>query len=732
MALQKIGFQPGFNKQITETTAEGQWVDGDNVRFRYGTPEKIGGWKQLGESKLTGAARALFHLVNSSGIKYAIIGTNRILYAYSGGIYYDIHPIKTTTTLTSAFSTTNGDTAVTITFPTSHGINKNDIVFLDNFTTITNSDYTASDFDDKKFMVTSVPTAETITITMPSAETGSGATTSGGIRVQHYYPVGPAEQLPGFGWGLAQYGGTAAGPVTTTLNGALLDDTAGTGGSGTSITLTSTANFPSSGTNYIQVGNEEISYTGISGNDLTGITRAVRNSTRSAHSSGATVTNSSDYIAWGEAASGDLVIDPGMWSIDAFGKKVIALIHNGEVFEWDSDATTATSTRATIISGAPTASRDMLVSTPDRHLVFFGTETTIGDKTTQDEMFIRFSDQENINTYTPTAINTAGTQRLADGSKIVGAVRGRDAIYVWTDTALFTMRFVGAPFTFGFAQVGSNCGLIGQNAALEVDGAAYWFSENGFFKYSGNLETMVCLVEDFVFNDLNTTATQLINAGLNNLFGEITWFYCSSGSTVLDRCVTYNYLDSRPQRPVWTTGSLARGTWQDSSVFGLPHATEFDAGSNDSYDVVGNTDGCTTYYEHETGTDQIKGGATSAITASIESGDFDITAQKSLQGQTTSIATFRGDGEFIMKIRRFVPDFLSQTGNTQVTLNLRNYSNDSQASSLLGPFTVTSSTSKVDTRARARAVSLKVENTGTAQTWKLGTFKLDVQPDGRR
>ena len=732
MALQKIGFQPGFNKQITETTAEGQWVDGDNVRFRYGTPEKIGGWKQLGESKLTGAARALFHLVNSSGIKYAIIGTNRILYAYSGGIYYDIHPIKTTTTLTSAFSTTNGDTAVTITFPTSHGINKNDIVFLDNFTTITNSDYTASDFDDKKFMVTSVPTAETITITMPSAETGSGATTSGGIRVQHYYPVGPAEQLPGFGWGLAQYGGTAAGPVTTTLNGALLDDTAGTGGSGTSITLTSTANFPSSGTNYIQVGNEEISYTGISGNNLTGITRAVRNSTRSAHSSGATVTNSSDYIAWGEAASGDLVIDPGMWSIDAFGKKVIALIHNGEVFEWDSDATTATSTRATIISGAPTASRDMLVSTPDRHLVFFGTETTIGDKTTQDEMFIRFSDQENINTYTPTAINTAGTQRLADGSKIVGAVRGRDAIYVWTDTALFTMRFVGAPFTFGFAQVGSNCGLIGQNAALEVDGAAYWFSENGFFKYSGNLETMVCLVEDFVFNDLNTTATQLINAGLNNLFGEITWFYCSSGSTVLDRCVTYNYLDSRPQRPVWTTGSLARGTWQDSSVFGLPHATEFDAGSNDSYDVVGNTDGCTTYYEHETGTDQIKGGATSAITASIESGDFDITAQKSLQGQTTSIATFRGDGEFIMKIRRFVPDFLSQTGNTQVTLNLRNYSNDSQASSPLGPFTVTSSTSKVDTRARARAVSLKVENTGTAQTWKLGTFKLDVQPDGRR
>ena len=360
----------------------------------------------------------------------------------------------------------------------------------------------------------------------------------------------------------------------------------------------------------------------------------------------------------------------------------------------------------------------MLVSTPDRHLVFFGTETTIGDTSTQDEMFIRFSDQEDINTYTPTATNTAGTQRLSDGSKIVGAVRGRDAIYIWSDTSLFTMRFVGSPFTFGFAQVGTNCGLIGQNAALEVDGAAYWMSENGFFKYSGNLETMLCLVEDFVYDDLNTTARQLINVGLNNLFGEITWFYCTEGSTVINRCVTYNYIDSRRDRPVWTTGTLARGTWQDSSVFGLPHATEYDASSNTSYDVVGNTDGCTIYYEHETGTDQVTSTATTAITSNIESGDFDVS-----QG---------GDGEFFAKIRRFIPDFVSQTGNTQITLQLRNYSNDSHASSSLGPFTVTSSTTKVDTRARARAVSLKIANTAASQNWKLGGFRLDIQPDGRR
>ena len=711
MALQKVQFLPGFNKQITDTQAEGQWVNGDNVRFRYGTPEKIGGWQQLGNNKLTGSARAMHHIVNRGGQKFSIIGTNRILYAYSGGVFYDIHPIESTTSLTNAFTTTNGSTSVTITFGSGHSLAPGDIILLDTFTAITNSNYSASDFDDKKFMVTSAPTNLTITVTMPSAETGSGATASGGIRVQTYYAVGPAEQLPGFGWGLASFGGTVANALTTTLNG-------GIDASTTTIVLTSVVNFPSTGTNHISIDNEDISYTGISGNTLTGVTRAARGTTAASHSNGATITNTSDFVAWGEAASGDLVIDPGLWSIDNFGDKIISLIHNGPVFEWNSNASNATATRATIISGAPTASRDMIVSTPDRHLVFFGTETTIGSPSTQDEMFIRFSAQENINSYTPTATNTAGTQRLADGSRIMGAVRGRDAIYVWTDTALFTQRFIGPPFTFGFAQVGTNCGLIGQNAAVEVDGAAYWFSENGFFRYSGALQSLPCLVEDFVFNDLNTTANQLINAGLNNLFGEINWFYCSSGATVVDRCVTFNYVESSGERPVWTTSTLDRTTWQDSAVFGKPHATDYDAGSNNSYDVVGNTDGCTIYYEHETGTDQVTTTATTAITSNIESGDFDIS-----QG---------GDGEFFAKIRRFIPDFVSQTGNTQITLQLRNYSNDSQASSALGPFTISSSTTKVDTRARARAVSLKIANTAASQNWKLGGFRLDIQPDGRR
>ena len=724
--LQKIGFQPGINKQISETTAEGQWIDCDNVRFRYGTPEKIGGWKQLGTDALTGAARGLHNYVNSLGRKYAIIGTNRILYAFSGGVFYDIHPIKSTTTLTSAFSTTNGSPTVTITFSTSHGILKDDIILLDNFSTITGSNFGASDFDDKKFMVTSVPSATTLTITMPSNESGSGATTSGGIRVQHYYTVGPAVQAKGFGYGLGSWGGEDAGAVTTTLNGAI-------NASVTTLTLTDASQFPSSGTNFIIIGSEEISYTGVSGNTLTGLTRGVAGTTAASHSDGATVTNSTDYIAWGEAASGDLVIEPGMWSLDNFGDKAICLIHDSAVFEWDSSLANATATRATIISGAPTASRHMVVSTPDRHLVFYGTETTIGDTSTQDEMFIRFSDQEDINTYTPTATNTAGTQRLADGSQIRGAIRGRDAIYIWTDTALFTQRFVGQPFTFAFAQVGTNCGLVGQNACVEVDGAAYWMSENGFFRYAGKLESLACLVEDFVYNDINLeSGNQMVSAGLNNLFGEVIWFYPTSTSSVVNRMVAYNYFDSSQQRPVWTNGTLARTMWEDSAVFGTPHATEYDADTDTSFDVVGNTDGITTYYQHETGTDQNKNGTITAITANISSGDYDISQRRGITGQSTGLADLRGDGEFLMKIRRFVPDFISQTGSTRVTIQLKNYPNSSQASSPLGPFDMTSSTTKIDTRARARAVALKIENTAASQTWKLGTFRLDIQPDGRR
>ena len=736
--LQKLGFLPGFNKQVTDTGAESQWVEGENVRFRYGTPEKIGGWNQLGESKLTGAARGLHHFVSTASIKYAAIGTNKILYIYSGGVYYDIHPLvnPSGTALTSAFSTTNGSPTVTITFPTAHSFQAGDVVLFSDFSAITNSNFSAADFNGQKYMITSVPSTTTVTITMATNETGSGATTSGGIKYYQYYRVGPAEQVGAFGWGVSLFGGNVLGAITTTLNGALGDNTNGNNSSATEITLGSTSGLPSTGTNFVQIGSEEISYTGINGSKLTGITRAARGTTRAAHNNGVAVTNTSSFTGWGSPASAtDSITDPGLWSLDNLGSTLIALIHNGECFKWDADVANPTDNRAIIIPNAPTASRDMLVSTPDRHLVFFGTEKTIGDKTTQDDMFIRFSSQENIEDYTPTAINSAGTQRLAAGSRIMGVTLGRNAIYIWSDTSMFTMRFVGTPFTFAFEQVGTNCGLIGQNAAVEVDGAAYWMSENGFFRFTGKLESMDCLVEDYVYDDLNTTSNQLVYCGINNLFGEITWFYPTSTSTVNTRSVTYSYLDSTGKRPIWFTNAsplFTRSTWQDSAVFGLPHATKYNASDSGSFDVIGNTEGSTIYLEHETGVNQkFAGSVATAIPASITSGDYDIT-QKIVKGAASNMADLRGDGEFIMRISRIVPDFIAQQNNVFAQLDVRDYPNDVAASSPLGPFTLTPNTTKVDTRARGRAIALTISNTAVDTSWKLGTFRLDIQSGGRR
>ena len=729
--LQKLGFTPGFNKQVTPTGAEGQWTGGDNVRFRYGSPEKIGGWDQLGEDKLTGAARGLHHWDDNAGTKYAAIGTNRILYVYSGGTYTDIHPIRTSIAGCD-FTSSSSSTSVTVTFPSPHGLVDDDIVRFHTVSGVTGSStYNNASFEGIKFMVTTAPTATTITITMATQESGTPLSNAGSGTAQLYVTVGPAQEVGGYGWGTGNWAGQASGAATTTLATTLPDDAT------TNVVLTDSTAFPDSGE--IRIGTEDISYTNndTSTGILSGGARSVNGTCRAAHTAGVTVTNISDYVAWGEASSADYTIEPGLWVLDNYGTKLIALIYNGACYEWDAAATNPTENRATVMSNAPAKSRHVLVSPTDRHLIFFGTTTTTTDSSTQDDMFIRFSDQESINdadSYTVTANNTAGTQRLANGSKIMGAKRGRDSIYVWTDSAMYLMRFVGAPFTFSFEQVGTNCGLMGKNSAIEVDGAAYWMSENGFFSYAGQLQSLPCLVEDYVYDDLNSTARNLIFCGLNNLFTEISWYYATNGSDVLDRVVTYNYMESViAKKPVWTTGSLARTTWADSSLFGKPHATSYSTSDNASFDVVGNSDGTSIYYEHETGTDQVDaGGSITAITSEITSGDFDITQRRGQKGQVIGTPDLRGDVEYIMKIRRMIPDFISQTGNTQVTLLLRDYPNNSAASSPYGPFTITTSTDKVDTRARARGIAIKIANTGASQDWKMGTFRLDIQPDGRR
>ena len=329
--LQKVKFLPGFNKQVTATGGESQWVSGDYVRFRYNSPEKMGGWAQLGDNTLTGRNTALHHFVNAAGIKYAALGTNRFLYVYSGGAFYDITPLKSTTTLTSAFTTTNGDATVTITFASAHNITQYDIIRCDNFSSATDSDFDSDDFDDTNFMVATVPTTTTITVEMGSNESGSGASTSGGVRVKHFYSIGPAVEESAAGWGLGLWGGTKLGVGESTLDGAL------TSGS-SSIVLDDSASFPATGT--VVIDDERIAYTtNTSGTEtLSGLTRGSDNTTAASHSDGATVKDASDYTKWGPSQTGDIITAPGVWTLDNYGNKLIATIVDGATFEWDSDA----------------------------------------------------------------------------------------------------------------------------------------------------------------------------------------------------------------------------------------------------------------------------------------------------------------------------------------------------------------------------------------------------------
>ena len=731
--LTKIKFAPGIDKQDTAVGAEGRWVDSDNVRFRYGLPEKIGGWQSLLTDTMVGVARKQHAFVDKEGNRYVAIGTDKFLLLYFEGQLHDITPVKATLS-SVVMSASDATKEVSLTFSSNHNLQSGDIILLDNVTVPSGIGLTDAAFEDKLFQVTRVTSSLVAIVT--GTQTTTGAAGGGACNVIPYEPVGPAAQSYGYGFGIGQYGGTVQGSVTTTLNGALLADTAGTGGSGTVINVTSNTGFPTTGT--IAVGDELITYTGKGTNTLTGITRGAfgtattGTSNGQAHSNGATVTDATEWGGWGDAVdAGTITLEPGLWSLSNFGDVLVATIANGKTFTWNSDIAARLTTRAStstssfLTTNNPTATRVTLISPTTRHLIHLGTETTIGDPTTQDDMFIRFSTNEKINEYTPEATNTAGTQRLQDGTKIMGGLVAKENILVWTDNALYTMKFVGAPFTFGFEQVGTNCGLIGKNAAIEIDGVAYWMGNNGFFSFDGTVNTLPCSVEDFIYDDIDTTKGQQVAAGINNLFTEVVWWYPTASATFNNRYVVYNYGQNNAQLPMgnWYTGTNTnsiRTTWIDSLVYPKPYATAYNSSSNGSFPEVIGQDGLgqSVLFEHESGTDQINpDGSTTTLTSFIESFSFSLQKDQS---------------EVFLAMRRFLPNFKVLLGNNQVTISVKDFPADDSSASALSPFTITSTTTKVDTRARGRYASIKIENTGAGESWRFGTFQVDLQPDGRR
>jgi hypothetical protein len=646
MPLQKIQFKPGFNKQQTATGAEGQWIDGDNVRFRYGQPEKIGGWEQLVAGTMAGPVRDQHTWTDLNGVRYAALGTSKVLIIYYEGAFYDITPLDAAIS-GFTFSSTTGSATVTLN-KTAHGVAEGSYILFSGITLPSGGEtgFSAGQFTNNTYEVITADD-DSFTITMSTVESGSGMSAQGAATVTPYITIGPVFETPSYGWGTGQWG-------------------------------------------------EE---------------------------------------SWGTArSSSTVVLDPGSWSLDNYGQLLVATVRNGKTFTWSPLAAepAALTTRATVVSGAPTRSLMSLVSDRDRHLFLMGTLDDLADSTSQNRMFIRFSNQEDINTYNPTATNTAGTFLLDQGNEIVTAVQGKDYVLVLTDQAAYVIQFVGPPFTFSLRQVGSNCGCLGQHAAVYAQGAVYWMGfAGGFFMYDGTVKQLPSLVEDFVFTTqggapgINYDANQITYGYHNSLYNEVGWFYAADASQQINKNVVYNFLEQS-----WTTGTLSRTSYNDAQTYDLPYATEFTVDGTPSFPAVQgvtNRYGSSKYYAHEIGTNEVDAaGATTAISSYILSGDYDLSEQG-----------LAGDGEFIMRVSRFIPDFKNLAGSAKVTLFFRDYpaqnsQSDANGPLITGPFTINTTTNFVSTRVRGRQVSVKIENDNLNETWRYGTLRLDIHAGGRR
>tara|TARA_R110000868_G_scaffold61494_3_gene186819 strand:- start:226 stop:2091 length:1866 start_codon:yes stop_codon:yes gene_type:complete len=621
MAYFKLALTPGIDKQNTEYGAEGGWIDGDNIRFRYGLPEKIGGWEEFTTAAqyLVGMSSNIFTWNSLAAVPFAITGTDRKLYVFTGGAWYDITPIRLTTGVGDVtFAASTGSAIITVT-DTSHGAILGDFVTFSGAVTL-GSAITAAILNSE-YEITSIINANSYTITAPVNATAGDSGNGGGSVVGAYQiNIGSDVSYFDFGWGTGSWG-------------------TGTWG---------TPRAPGSGLSLVS----------------------------------------------------------RVWQFDNYGEDVVCQIANGAVYYWELSL--GTSARAIVLSGAPTKNTYALLSTPDRHLVCFGTETTIGDPTTQDPMFVRFSNQEDITSFVESATNTAGGQRLSDGSRIVTAIRSRGQILIFTDISLHGMQYIGPPYTFGFQQLSANSGCIGPHAALDVNGVAFWMGTDAFYVFDGTVKKLACTVQDYVFKDMNLVQGFKNFIGLNSQFNEVTWWYCSFTSDYIDRCVTFNYLEN-----VWSIGTMARTAWINASAFEKPLGTQYletsTAGTIST--IYGLTAGRTTVYNQETGTDA--DGV--ALAANIKSGYFDI-----------------GDGDDMLYMKRFIPDFKNQVGDLTVHLLLRAFPQATASPSSLDPYVITPSTEKVDTRARGRQISLRIESTALETTWRFGTMRVDLQPDGLR
>ena len=729
MPLQKIQFKPGIVRDLTAYTTEGGWFDGNLVRFRLGFPQSVGGWQRFSSYTYLGVARSLMGWSTLAGQYYIGVGTSVKFYIESGGQYYDVTPIRRTVSLTASSSTastggpfiaTSGSPLINV-YDVGHGCTSGDYVTFSGATSL-GGNLTATVLN-KEYSITKVIDGDNYQITA-SVNAAAGDTGHGGTVTTNYQiNTGLDDAVSGAGWGAGIWGGGTAffggsGSIVTT-------GTSGTGSTAT-VTFAAQTTAPPVGSKVVLRGITPTGYNGIY--TITAATTSsvsFASTTVGSQTVAGTVgvfTSSVPARGWGSSVAIDSGNTLRLWSQDTWGEDLVFSVHNGGIYYWQSingtasqlPPTTDPATRAVSIASlstdttCPTSATQIIVSDRDRHLIAFGANNYLNSSnavvSNQDAMLIRWSDQEDFTTWYPTATNSAGDLRLGTGSQIIRAVETKREILVFTDIALYSMQFIGPPYTYGIQQVSSNTTTIGFNAFAVVEDNVIWMGLNKFYIYAGSTDEVMCPVKGYVFDNLNHAQSDKIFAAVNSEFNEITWFYPSSNATENDSYVTYNYADK-----AWTYGSLARTAWVDRGVLDYP--------------VAAGTDGY--LYNHEIGTDDGSQNPPVAISSYIESSPFDI-----------------GEGDQFSFIKRIIPDitFVNSTDSPTASMTLKmqnfpgsNYS-QSKASSVTQSATVPVEqfTEQVFVRLRGRQATFRLESNKVGTRWVMGSPRLDLQPDGRR
>ena len=716
MPMTALKFKPGIVSDITSYSNEGGFVDGDKVRFRFGFPEKFGGWEKYSPNQYLGSARRLHNWVALDGSDFMGIGTHLKYYIEEGQTFNDITPIRQTTGAGDVtFAATNGSTTITVTDP-AHGANEKDFVTFSGASSL--GGLITATILNAEFQITKLISSNAYEITS-SVAANSSDTGNGGSSVVGTYQinVGLDVTVGGTGWGAGQWSGTTSGALATQLAEAL-------DASETAIDVDSATGITAG--DLILIEEELITVGTISSNTLgTGggpSTRGASGTDAATHADNTLVRlavgnedSANDFVGWGNAAS---VTVPGaqirLWSHDNFGEDIIINPRDGGIFYWDK--TNGLGNRAIELSATstysgetsvPTIAKQVLVSDQDRHVIVFGCDglganssATQGNGV-QDPLLIRFSSQENPVDFFPTATNTAGDLRLGGGSTFVQAVETKQQILVFTNKTLHAMKFIGPPFTFGLQELSKNITIMSPFSAIAVEDAVFWMGVDTFYVYSaGQTVQLPCTVKDKVFLDFNFEERDKVHVGLNSEFSEILWFYPSSGGTTVDKYVAYNYLEK-----VWYYGTLARQAWLDRGIRNLPQAT-----------------GNQYLYNHEVGFDDDG----SAMTSFIESSAIDI-----------------GDGDKFLFLKQVIPD-ITFNGSTSVnpdvsfTMKSRNNpgANFNETTQVTTQRSATSPveqfTEKLNYRLRGRSFALRIDSTSLGTKYKLGTPRVDIREDGRR